>query len=46
MFKLELPRCCLAAVSQQRTAANYALSRRSPLLRDCDGTGNIYMLKC
>ncbi len=27
----------LAAVSQQRTAADRALSRRSPLLRDCNG---------
>jgi len=34
---LELPHFRLAAVSQQRTAANCALSRRSPLLRDCDG---------
>ena len=34
-FKLNNPR--RAAVSQQRTAANCALSRRSPLLRDCDG---------
>ncbi len=28
----------LAAVSQQRTATDRAFARRSPLLRDCDGT--------